>query len=219
MNIFLLLVIVCSLALIPLCGIEAIIFDFGGVVIQDVESGTKALAEKLGVQEKTILSVAFIHLKALETGLISEKQAWERIEKDLGITLGKTFYQEMDDWYIANRPLNEKTVAIIEELHTLGYKTPLLSDTSPSHARINRSLKRYQFFDPVILSYEEGRMKDDPKAFTNALQKIGVAAKNCIFVDDREDNIAVARGVGIDTILFTTAENLLQELQKRGISL
>jgi FMN phosphatase YigB (HAD superfamily) len=50
------------------------------------------------------------------------------------------------------------------------------------------------------------------------LDKLGVAAKEAIFVDDIAANIAAARALGIDGILFTTVEQLRSDLEVRGLA-
>jgi FMN phosphatase YigB (HAD superfamily) len=45
-----------------------------------------------------------------------------------------------------------------------------------------------------------------------------VAAHEAIFVDDIPANIAAARALGIDGILFTSVAQLRQDLETRGLA-
>jgi putative hydrolase of the HAD superfamily len=45
-----------------------------------------------------------------------------------------------------------------------------------------------------------------------------VAAHEAIFIDDIPANIAAARALGIDGILFTTVEQLRRDLEARGLA-
>jgi 2-haloacid dehalogenase len=42
-------------------------------------------------------------------------------------------------------------------------------------------------------------------------------AEDCIFVDDREDNVAGAQGVGMHALLFTDAATLQADFARLGV--
>jgi putative hydrolase of the HAD superfamily len=60
--------------------------------------------------------------------------------------------------------------------------------------------------------------KPDPAIYRHTLDKLGVAAQEAIFIDDIPANIAAARALGIDGILFTTVEQLRRDLETRGLA-
>ena len=47
--------------------------------------------------------------------------------------------------------------------------------------------------------------------------RFGLVPEECLFIDDREKNLVGAKEVGMETILFTGYEPLVQELEQRGI--
>ena len=55
-------------------------------------------------------------------------------------------------------------------------------------------------FDEVVLSAEHGVRKPDPVIFQLVLDRLGVAAGECLFVDDSEENLAAAQRLGISTL-------------------
>ena len=77
----------------------------------------------------------------------------------------------------------------------------------------------YDYFHPVLLSFELGCTKPDPKIFDILLQKLQVLPEECLLIDNKPENIEAAQKVGLDGICFTSAEHLVIELKKRDISL
>jgi len=66
--------------------------------------------------------------------------------------------------------------------------------------RSQRDLDRT--FDAVVVSCEVGCMKPDPAIFRIALERLGVAAGDSLFVDDRAVNVAGAEAIGMNALHF-----------------
>jgi HAD superfamily hydrolase (TIGR01549 family) len=58
-------------------------------------------------------------------------------------------------------------------------------------------------FDIYLSSAIEGVCKPDRGIYLRACKKLGSQPKNCLFMDDREENIIGAQRVGMRTILWT----------------
>ena len=69
-----------------------------------------------------------------------------------------------------------------------------------------------QMIDRYVVSGAEGLVKPDPRLFQVLLDRYGLKAEECTFVDDNPDNVAAAKGMGMQGILFTNAETLRKEL-------
>ena len=72
-------------------------------------------------------------------------------------------------------------------------------------------------FEWAILSYEVGAMKPDRAIFAAAIERAGVAAEEVFFTDDRLENVAGARAVGIDAVQFVDCDGLVADLRDRGV--
>jgi HAD superfamily hydrolase (TIGR01509 family) len=64
----------------------------------------------------------------------------------------------------------------------------------------------------VFCSGDEGIAKPDTKAFELTLERLGVEPDEAVFVDDTREHVEAARKLGLQGILFTTAEELEEEL-------
>ncbi len=83
-----------------------------------------------------------------------------------------------------------------------------------------RRLQLYDFlswFDGWFISSFEGVMKPDPQYFRGALARFGLVPGDCLFIDDRAQNIEAARSLGIPAVLFRSPEQLREDLMARGL--
>jgi len=85
-----------------------------------------------------------------------------------------------------------------------GGRTAFLSNGVPetmTRLRAERPLDRW--FDVVVVSYEVGLAKPDPRIFELCLSRLGAHPREALFVDDRAENVAAAERLGIRTFHFT----------------
>ncbi|MCH9704245.1 MAG: alpha/beta fold hydrolase, partial [Chlamydiae bacterium] len=75
----------------------------------------------------------------------------------------------------------------------------------------------YEGFDPLILSTEIGVRKPDPEAYRIMLKKLGLKPHEVLFIDDRIENIAAARALGIETHHFESSSKLKRSCIKLGL--
>ncbi len=114
----------------------------------------------------------------------------------------------------------EGSVAILQALVGTGH--PVYAITNFSGDKWTESVRRFPFlgqFRDVVVSGEEGLVKPDPAIYRLCLARNGLAAGDCIFVDDSAANVEGAQAVGIDAIRFTTPADLDLELARRGVML
>ena len=84
-----------------------------------------------------------------------------------------------------------------------GGRTAFLSNSGPevmARVRGDRSLEAR--FDAVVISCEVGFSKPDPRIYQLCLDRLGLAAPETLFVDDRADNFEGAARVGLQTLQF-----------------
>jgi 2-haloacid dehalogenase len=110
------------------------------------------------------------------------------------------------------------TVAILERLSAQG--APLYAITNYSTEKWIETRARFPFFAhfrDIVVSGDERMQKPDTGIFYLCLKRNGLEAGACVFIDDVARNIAAAKSVGIDAILFETPEKLSDDLTARGI--
>jgi len=119
--------------------------------------------------------------------------------------------------------VNVSALPVISQLCLVEFPMAILSNTCSAHWEHAR--KNYGFLGPLfsdaILSYEEKSMKPDAKIYQSAIamakQRVGCAAGEIFFIDDKQENVDGAREAGIDAELFTDSVSLERHLVLRGV--
>ena len=114
----------------------------------------------------------------------------------------------------------EGTINIHNEL--IAAEVPTFAITNFSWEKWVSCLPDWPFlekFDGVVVSGLEGLVKPDPRIFRVFLERYGLAAESCVFIDDNLANVVSARSVGMEALHFTTPETLRAELIGLGLPL
>ena len=112
----------------------------------------------------------------------------------------------------------QPTVEVLYALKQAGYRLYALSNWSEEKFRLVRP--KYEFldwFEDIVISGELKLAKPDPRIYTTFLERTGLPAGDCLYIDDTLRNIEVASQLGFQTILFESGDQLAQELQLRGL--
>lgn len=108
----------------------------------------------------------------------------------------------------------------IEQLKAAGYHCYCLSNfSSKAYRECIDSLDFLEHLDGGILSYREKLIKPQPEIYKLLLDRYGLKAEECVFLDDTEKNLPPARELGIHTILFRNKEQGMRELEKLGVKI
>jgi len=109
------------------------------------------------------------------------------------------------------------TIDILCLLKQAGYPLYALSNWSKvkfDQVRVGQDFLKW--FDDIVLSGEEKIAKPDVRIYEILLERAGRPAGECLFIDDSAVNIAAARELGFQTILYESPEQLERELQRLG---
>lgn len=116
--------------------------------------------------------------------------------------LAKALYER--DLDPASHPLYPDVSAALTAIHELGIKTALVSNI---HFDLRPELAEQgilDMLDAVVLSFERGIQKPDPRMFEMALDALGVRAGEAVMVGDSATNDGAAAAVGITTVILPT---------------
>ncbi|MEM6724998.1 MAG: HAD family phosphatase [Bacteroidota bacterium] len=73
-------------------------------------------------------------------------------------------------------------------------------------------------FEGILVSGDEKMKKPDREIYELTLQRFGLVAEQCVFIDDSLKNVEGARSVGMEAIHFQGADQLEQSLLAMGLS-
>lgn len=196
--------------------IKAVIFDWGGVLIDDPAPGLVSFCAKaFGVTEDEFKAAFQEFEDTFQKGLIEEKELWEKVSIKLNkdVPANKSLWGEA--FIAAYRPKKEM-FELVKTLQNNGYKTGFLSNTE----KVNMEYffkQNYDMFDVKIFSCAEGLTKPEIKFYELSLRELSVNGEEVIFVDDKEKNLKGAIKAGLNVILFKTSSQLKTELVELGV--
>jgi len=191
--------------------IKTIIFDLAEVYLKGFYGVEDYLEDLLNLKSNEIKDkLQGPEFKLLMEGKITEDEFWKKLIQrnnwDIGINEFKKAIRNNFDEIKGTRE-------IIEKLKDNGYKLGLISDHSKEWIdHCNNKFDYHKLFHSTQYSFEVECCKTDKKTFELLLKKLGEKAENCLFIDDSEKNINVAKSIGLNTIQFKDSEQLKKEL-------
>lgn len=195
--------------------IRAVIFDLGGVLVRTEDRQPRArLAERLGISYDQLSSVIFDSDSARQAtlGQLSTDAHWEAVLRALNLTEQEFGLARQDFW--GGDSLDVELVDYIRSLRPR-YQTALLSNAWDNLRQVlDQHWDILDAFDQVIISAEVGLAKPDRRIYQLAVEQLGVAAEEAVFVDDYPANLEGARAAGLMTIHFHSREQTVSELEK-----
>jgi epoxide hydrolase-like predicted phosphatase len=193
--------------------IRAVILDHGGVVTLPSAEVLATFPARFGMTlEEFRASVGragkrrqLDPMAEVETGRMRHVDFVRAVETEL--PAGAHLDGFLEAYYDHLRP-NQPILRLAERLHRAGYRTALATNASPEW----RALWRRQVpdlestFDVAVDSGEVGVRKPEPAVYEVLVERLGVPARQCLFVDDKEENCVAAREFGMQAILFEDTE-------------
>lgn len=193
------------LSCVAFAEIRAIVFDYGGVVGDvHVENVIHFVAQSLGTtteEAKRILRTCDGDQSLLVERYGLDEQWLEKFDR---VVLNACY--EMPG-----------ALPIIYELKAKGYRVAMLSNVTERAAGYIRRLGFYDHFDPVLLSYELGIDKPDPRIYEKLLEELALPAEEVLFIDDKIENVRGARALGIEAIHYVGPAQFKREMVARKI--
>ena len=104
--------------------------------------------------------------------------------------------------------------ALLVKLKAEGYKLYGLTNWC---SRVHETMKQYPIFqllDGRIVSSEEHVVKPEREIYELTCRKLGLKAEECVFADDKIENIEAARAYGMQGIWFKDAVQYERELRE-----
>jgi len=200
--------------------IKNIIFDVGKVLIDWNPYETMA---ELGFNRSTIET---IKNKVFDSG------EWNN--EDLGIYTP----EEMSSYFAALVPEIDEDMRLfykhatdsirprayvrpwLKALRAAGYRTYVLSNFGGAAMKRGVELGGINFLDLMdgsLFSYEIHEVKPNAAIYNSLCERYDLVKEESVFIDDLASNIEGARSVGINGIVFTSFEQVCEDLRKMDV--
>lgn len=202
--------------------IEAVIFDFGGVVSQPLGPVLAGIEEEFGVPPGKLMELFYggdLWTRA-EVGRVSYTEYVAACQEGMCAYLdAETARQAWERWYTNfYRPHYMPGMLDIVESLQGKVRVAMLSNASEGmERRMHEQVGIGHLFDPLVNSATVGVAKPDERIFRHTLELLGLPAQACFFIDDTAVNIKAAERLGIRGHLFTDAGRLRESLAGEGV--
>ena len=183
--------------------IEAIIFDCFDVL---VTNGLPLYYSKYLKNNPDKISLIEKHVDALNKGVISYDSFIEKASKIGNLPIEIT-RQVLDE----NAPNDQLFEYITKDLKSK-YKIGMLSNAGDDWLDEMIGQERRSLFEVIVLSYEVGLIKPDPKIYRLTANKLNVDPSKCIMVDDKTIYCQGAEKAGMISIKYESFEQFKKSL-------
>ena len=192
--------------------IKNIIFDMGNVLLdydpQAAMEELEILPDAQPIKMKELFGGN--EWVQLDLGNITEDEAYESIKQRIPEEYHADLRRCIDGWDICMKPL-EGAKEFCKKVKADGYGVYVLSN---AHKSFYRYFPRYfdlEFFDGVVVSADVHIVKPDVRIYEHILEKYNLKAEECLFIDDRQDNVEGAVKAGMQAFRF---KNDFEELKQ-----
>jgi putative hydrolase of the HAD superfamily len=187
-----------------------VVFDYGGVISRpQPERDVAALAAAAGGPVPDFLDAYWARREAYDRADLDAEAFWKGVTNQLGRSWDPGRMPELVRLDIRSwQHLRPGVVRLVDEVAASGHRLALLSNAPHEVAAGFASLPVARQFEHLLFSCDLRLVKPDPRCFSAALATLEAAPADVIFIDDRQDNVDAAAGVGISAIKFTTVGDL-----------
>ncbi|HZO06449.1 MAG TPA: HAD family phosphatase [Solirubrobacterales bacterium] len=203
--------------------IRAVVSDFGGVLTTPLMTAFMSLQDEIGVSPEhfgTALRGLTEEqgenpLFKMERGELSEADFLEQLGRGLEPLLDhEPHLHRFRELFIGGLDVNPPMIGLMEELKATGLKMALLTNNVVEWEPVWRPMLPVdEIFEVVVDSGFVGMRKPEAGIYELTLERIGMTAPECVFVDDLKPNIDAAQELGFATVHFQDNEQAIAEIR------
>jgi epoxide hydrolase-like predicted phosphatase len=193
---------------------HAVVWDLGGVIVRTLDWGGRSRWEKrAGLSPHELEQIVFRGEMGVRAALgqANSDDVWTWVLQRLGFPKSERTAIERD--FFSGDQVDNDLISFIRSLRP-EYKTGIISNAWPELRHwLEVDWRIADAFDHIVISAEVGVLKPDPLIYHLALNGLGVAPNETIFIDDLIENVVGALDIGMQAIHFRTTEQVTSELQ------
>ena len=184
--------------------VRNVVFDMGNVLLTyDPSVPLNAFCETKEEKE-TIRRELFLGPEWIEgdLGNLTSDGKYERVKQRVPKHMHPALKKCVYGWDICLEPV-AGAYAFCEYLKGKGYRIFVLSNAGSDFYDYFPRFAPLAYFDGIVVSADLHRIKPDFKIFRHLLETYRLDAKECLFLDDMEENVKAARQVGMAGEVFS----------------
>jgi putative hydrolase of the HAD superfamily len=204
-------------------GIEAVISDFGGVLTTPLVQSFMAFQDRTGITGEVLGKGMQAATEAngdnplfeMERGEITEVAFLDLLTEHLEPLLGHEpeMHSFKEIYFEALEP-NPGMIELMRELKHDGYRMAMLTNNVQEWEPLWRSMLPVdEIFETVVDSGFVGCRKPESRIYEITLDRLGLPAESCLFVDDVLVNCEGAEKAGMTAVHFQDNEQAIGEIR------
>jgi putative hydrolase of the HAD superfamily len=203
--------------------IEAVVSDFGGVLTTPLLTSFMAVQDEIGISPENLGKAMRTiteedgenPLYKMERGEMAEVDFLARLGDGLEPLLGHRpeLHRFREIYFQALNP-NLPMIELMRELKADGKRMAMLTNNVREWEPLWRSMLPVdEIFETVVDSGFVGVRKPEPRIYEMTLERLGLPAEACLFVDDLPHNCEGAREAGMAAVHFRDNEQAIAEIR------
>lgn len=197
----------------------ALLMDMDGVIRHWDAGGVMTGDEALGLERGTFAAVALEpdRVRRANDGTLTDEEWHAEVASVLADEHGCDPDEVLRVWAEDGFRIDDEVVDLVRAVRAGGTATACVSNAT---TRLEADLADRAIADAfgvVVNSSRVRAVKPDAAIFLAAVDALGVAAGDCLFVDDRPENVVGALGVGMPAVRFTTPARFAATLRRVGL--
>ncbi len=201
--------------------IDVVLFDYGMVLSGPPDPSAWAVLRAVSGLDEARLHAAYWEFRHdYDRGALTGSAYWDAVAAHAGTAFNEAqtaalLAADIDLWTQLNQPM----VAWAGRLQRAGVRTGILSNIGDHIAEgIVAKLAWLCAFDHCTWSHALSMAKPDPAIYLRTAEALNCAPAHILFLDDREENIAAAKSLGMQTLHYTTQDAFEREMRQRGLA-
>jgi len=191
-----------------------VVFDYGMVISEPV-STLGELAARLGVPEDRFAPAYWGARHDYDRGL-TDLEYWRAVGGALGVPVPEELSRELTELDTTGWLTPSATaVELVVELAAAGVPLALLSNAPSSFGRVVSRQPWTGHFRHLLFSGDLGVAKPAPGIWAALADLLGT--RDCVFFDDRPENVAGATEAGLVGVCWQGAAHAREQLSRLGV--
>jgi putative hydrolase of the HAD superfamily len=205
--------------------IEAVVSDFGGVLTTPLVESFMAFQDQVGITPEALGKGMQAATEAngdnplfeMERGEITEAAFLEQLTDALEPLLGhRPQMHRFKEIYFEALDPNPPMIELMRELKDGGYRMAMLTNNVREWEPLWRPMLPVdEIFETVVDSGFVGCRKPESKIYALTLERIGLPAERCLFVDDVQVNCEGAEKAGMTAVHFRDNDQAIAEVREK----
>lgn len=182
-----------------------VVFDYGEVISRRT-AALPELAAVLDADPEEFEAAYFAERKAYDWGcpdLDYWRAVGSRLDRQVDADLSDRLTRADVTGWLETDPA---TVRLLEDLHQQGTALALLSNAPSSFGRAVERTDWARLFKHLVFSGDLQLAKPDPRIYRALLETLTTEPPDCLFFDDRQENVEAAREAGLTAELWPGPE-------------